>query len=149
MEAKITKLDVEVMVNPPPSARITKLDIEVMVCPDPARVTKLDIEIMVDPNATPETNTNIDGDAVISLENFGSEINLFSENTILDGYIESDEDIDIITLDSQNEIFPSSITSQETFKKQKMYPTPYYGTSYIWIEKPLTIETDLNFRKKS
>lgn len=145
MNATVTKQEVEVLVAPSPSPRITKVEVEVLFCPDPASVTKVEVEVLVDPNADLSVQ-----DAIVSTtENFGNEINLFSENTILDGYIESDEDIDIITLDSQNEIFPSSITSQETFKKQKMYPTPYYGTSYIWIEKPLTIETDLNFRKKS
>lgn len=145
MAARVTKNDVEVLVGPSPSPRITKLDVEVIFCPDPARVTKLDIEVIV--SGFPEEF--IDSNAVSSSENFGNETNLFSESTIDDGYVDSDENLGTSSLNAQNEIFPSSITTQETFKRQRMYPTPYNGTSYIWIEKPISIETDLNFRKKS
>lgn len=53
MEARTTKLDVEVLWQPPVSPRLTLLNVEVLVCPDPARVTKLDVEVIVDPNASP------------------------------------------------------------------------------------------------
>lgn len=93
------------------------------------------------------------GEALLS-PNITTEENLSSSNYIYAEYeitinnINSEENIETHKLDAQNLIIPSSISSLESFSKNKIYPDPYDGSIYIWAEKPLIIETFLNYKDK-
>ena len=73
----------------------------------------------------------------------------YAEKFIDPNSLNSEETIILETLDIKNEIFSNSIISEESFKKQIIYPKPYRGSIYIWNQRLLTIETELNKRLKS
>lgn len=84
-----------------------------------------------------------------SLEDVNSQLYLYSDYIIDSSSVETQENIVIENIFSQSEIFPNSITSQETFKKPLIWPTPYPGQIYFWYEQIHSIDFELNVRSKS
>lgn len=87
--------------------------------------------------------------SVESLEYANSQSSSYSEYLIESNSINTDENINIENLLPQSEIYPYPISSQETYKKSMIWPTPSPGQIYNWYEKIYTIELDLNTRSKS
>ena len=90
------------------------------------------IDLYIDPNFI-DTN-----------ESFGSELNLYPASFIDPNFIESEEILIIDKAYAESYINVVAISSQETFKKQIVFPKPFPGTVYNWYEILSKIESELH-----